>query len=253
MAFSYSLFLALLLLFPGFCFWAGWRVGQWTDFLSPAPDEPNSTFTLFMIVFGTLFGHLLGTAFFAVQGVWCRITDWCFVTGFDPNIYRALLRGTAGASAVPDLAFEVWLFSMLLIGASTGVFAHWISRREAVHAKADPITFGWLAPAVAAVKRGDSFVVAYVLTKTSHDGISVAYEGTVQQIALDGDQSIKLVVLNDVDRFLVRISDAGLVRLETEATPISQLQITAAEIANVALEVVQASAEDLAAVQHLDK
>ncbi|MEH3099409.1 hypothetical protein [Sphingomonas adhaesiva] len=95
MAFSYSLFLVLLLIFPGLCFWAGWRAGERTDFLSPSPDRPNSTVTLFIVVFGTIAGHLLGTGFFAAQAAWCRVTGMCLRIGFDPNVYRALLRGAA--------------------------------------------------------------------------------------------------------------------------------------------------------------
>lgn len=86
MAFSYSLFLILLLIFPGLCFWAGWRVGERIDFLSPSRDRPNSTLTLFMVVFGTIAGHLLGTGFFAVQASWCRATGLCVGVEFDPNI-----------------------------------------------------------------------------------------------------------------------------------------------------------------------
>lgn len=248
MAFSYSLFLVLLLLFPGLCFWAGWRFGERTDFLSPSPDVPNSTLTLFIVVIGTLAGHLLGTTYYTLQTLWCRTTGLCFQIPFDPNIYRALVKGAAAASDVPDFAFELWLFSMLMIGVGTGLLAQWLSHRKAITDRLDPIAFGWLTPAVRAVKRGDSFVVAYVLTKTSHDGASVAYEGTVQQLALDGDQSIKLIVLNDVDRFLVKITDTGLERLDSESTPITQLQITASEIVNVALEVVRAPQQDVAAV-----
>ncbi len=252
MAFSYPLFLVLLLIFPGLCFWAGWRAGERTDFLSPSPDRPNSTVTLFIVVLGTIAGHLLGTGFFAAQAVWCRATGVCFSIGFDPNVYRALLRGAADARGAPDLALEAWLLAMLLIGAITGVFAHWLVRREAVSGKTDPIAFGWLNPAVKAVKKGNSFVVAYVLTKTSHEGFIVAYEGIVQQLALDEDQSIKLVVLNEVDRFMVKISETGLDRVDTSSTPITQLQVTAAEIANVALEVVQAPAADVAALAQED-
>ena len=132
------------------------------------------------------------------------------------------------------------------------MIAHWMVQREAVSGKTDPIAFGWLNPAVQAVKKGDSFVVAYVLTKTSHECFTIAYEGTVQQLALDEDQSIKFVVLNDVDRFLVKISEKGLERVDAPSTPITQLQITAAEIANVALEVVRAPAVDIAAVEAED-
>lgn len=252
MAFSYSLFLVLLLIFPGLCFWAGWRAGERTDFLSPSPDRPNSTLTLFMVVFGTIVGHLLGTGFFALQAAWCQTTGFCFGVGFDPNIYRALLRGASDARGATDFALEAWLLAMLLVGVVTGVVAQWLVQRDAVSGKTDPIAFGWLNPAVQAVKKGDSFVVAYVLTKTNHDGFIVAYEGTVQQLALDEDQSIKLVILNDVDRFLVKISESGLDRVDTSSTPITQLQVTAAEIANVALEVVQAPAADVEAVAQED-
>lgn len=249
MAFSYTLFLVLLLIFPGLCFWAGWRFGERTDFLTPSPDVPNSTLTLFIVVVGTLLGHLLGTTFYAVQSSWCKLTELCITIPFDPNIYRALVKGTSAAGAAPDFAFELWLLSMLLVGAATGLLANWMSHWKWVTDRLDPVAFGWLTPAVQAVKQGDSFVVAYVLTKTSHDGASVAYEGTVQQLALDGDQSIKLIVLNDVDRFLVKITENGLERLDSESTPIVQLQITASEIVNVALEAVRAPQKDVAAVE----
>ena len=249
MALSYSLFLVLLLLFPGLCAWAGWRAGERTDLLSPSPDRPNSTTTLFIVVFGTIAGHLLGTALFAAQRAWCDTTNLCFAIGFDPSVYRALLRGGASARAAPDFALELWLLVTLLIGVLTGMAAYWMVQRDAVTGKTDPITFGWLNAAVQAVKKGDAFVVAYVLTKTSHEGLTVAYEGTVQQLALDEDQSIKLVVLNDVDRFLLRISDKGLERVDAPSTPINQLQIPVGEIANVALEIVRATEPDIAAVE----
>jgi hypothetical protein len=146
----------------------------------------------------------------------------------------------------------MWLLDMLLIGAATGMIAYWLVQREAVSGKTDPIAFGWLNPAVQAVKKEDSFVVVYVLTKTSPECFTIAYEGTVQQLALDEDQSIKFVVLNDVDRFLVKISERGLERVDAPPTPITQLQITAAEIANVALEVVRAPEGDVAALEAED-
>lgn len=253
MAFSYSLFLVLLLIFPGLCFWAGWRTGERSDFLSPSPDRPNSTATLFMVVVGTIGGHLLGTGFFVAQAAFCRLAGICVALSYDPNVYRALLRGVAGARDAPDLALESWLLAMLLIGLATGLLAHWLVRRKTISDRTDPIAFGWLNPAVQAVKEGNSFVVAYVLTKTTHECFTIAYEGTVQQLALDEDQSIRLVVLNDVDRFLVKISEDGLGRIDAPSTPITQLQITAAEIANIALEVVRAPELDLAALDAEDE
>lgn len=253
MAFSYSLFLVLLLLFPGFCAWAGWRAGERTDFLSPSPDRPNSTLTLFIVMLGTIVGHLLGALSFAAQADLCRHFPHCVAVNFDPNIYKALLRGAASARDASDIAIEAWLFAILLIGAASGAIAFWLSRREWVTARLDPIAFGWLAPAVQAVKKGDSFVVAYVLTKSSHEGASVAYEGTVQQLALDENQAIKMLVLNDVDRFLVKILDTGIRRFDTETTPIAQLQVAGEEIVNVALEVVRGAEIDIEAVDLLEE
>lgn len=197
---------------------------------------------------GTLCGHIVGAGLFALQSAWCANTAACFSVDYDPNVYRTLLKGATAAQNASDLAIELWLFFILLLGAISGGIAYWASRREAVSNRIDPIAFGWLTPAVQAVKRGDSFVVAYVLTKTSHEGVSVAYEGVVQQLALDGDQSIKLVVLNEVDRFLVKVTETGLERIDSQSSPIPQLQIAGAEIANVALEVVQAPQSDVNAI-----
>lgn len=202
-----------------------------------------------MIMVGTIGGHLLGGGIFALQSLWCAWTQICVNVDFDPNIYRTLLRGSAAAREVSDLAIELWLLFIFLIAALTGTIAFNLSRRDFVTRRLDPISFGWLTPAVQAVKRGDSFVVAYVLTKTSHEGASVAYEGPVQQLTLDDNQAIRTIVLNDVDRFLVKITKSGIRRLDSGSTPISQLQITSDEIVNVALEVVQATPQDVAALE----
>lgn len=249
MAFSYSLFIVLLLLFPGFCFWAGIRSGERSDLLTPAPDRPNSTATLFLILVGAILGHLLGTTWFVVQRIGCEWTRRCIEVSYDPNVYRALLRGTKSTTAVSDVAFEVWLLAMLLVGVVTGALGYVLIQRETVRKWIDPLTFGWLNPAVQAVKAGDAFVVAYVLTKTSHEGAAVAYEGIVQQLGLDEDQSIKLVILSEVDRFVVSISPEGIERKDVEASSIQQLHITAAEIANIALEVVRVPKRDVEAVE----
>jgi hypothetical protein len=91
---------------------------------------------------------------------------------------------------------------------------------------------------VRAVKAGKSVVVAYVVTKTSFNGASVAYEGIVDRLALDDDQRVVMIVLSRVDRFTVRIGDGGNIRRqESDGAPIAQMQFAAAEIANIAFEV----------------
>ena len=247
MAFSYSLFLVLLLLFPGLCFWAGFRLGERTDFLTPTPDRPNSTTTLLMIVLGTMLGHLIGAGAFAAQAGWCRWTRACVTTDFDPNVYRALLRGAAAQNPIPDLAIEAWLVAMLATGVATFAIGLALARSRMVTDRLDPIAFGWLNPAVQAVKAGHAVVIAYVVTKTSHDGLSLAYEGMVQQLGLDEDQSVRLVVLSEVDRFLVKIGPEGVERVSGDRAPLTQLQIRGEEIANIAFEVVRSIEIDFVA------
>jgi len=242
--FSYSLFLVLLLLFPGLCFWVGMRIGDRTDLASPAPERPNSTGTLFLIVLGTIIGHVVGSTYFVLQEVWCNASELCFPVSYDPNIYKALLQGGHAPEGISDFAVETWLVGILLVGFVASIIGHALVRWQKVTDVTDTLSFGWLNAAVKAVKAGDAFIVAYVLTKTTHEGmsegLSVAYEGEVQHLALDEDQSIKHVVLNEVDRFLVSVSNQGLSRIDVRGSVIEQLHITSDQIANVAFEIFRA-------------
>ena len=162
MAFSYSLFVILILLFPGLFFRAGLRAGEQSDFLTPAPDRPGSTSTLLIVMMGTVLGHILGTGFFAALVSWRKHTSLCIDVGFDPNPYKALLRGSAAAREIPDLALQIWLLAFFFIAVATGSLAYWMARRDVLTDRTDPIAYGWLNPAVQAVKKGNAFVVAYV-------------------------------------------------------------------------------------------
>jgi hypothetical protein len=236
--FSYTLVLALLLLFPGLCAFAGLRAGERTDLLAPRPEKPNSTNTLFVVVAGTIAGHTLGAGVFALQAAWCRWTGFCWTTAYDPNVYRVLLSNQHPAGELTDFAIEWWIFFLGALGAITGWFFSRAARSAAFKGTFDPIDFGWLNPAVQAVKAGNSVVVAYVVSKTSHNGASIAYEGIVDRLALDDDQKVAMLVLSRVDRFTVRIEDDGTIkRREGGGTPIAQMQFAAAEIANIAFEV----------------
>ncbi|MBI0533057.1 hypothetical protein [Sphingomonas sp. TX0522] len=238
MTFSYTLVLALLLLFPGLCAFAGLRAGERTDFLAPRPEKPNSTSTLFIVVAGTIVGHILGAGVFAAQAAWCRLTGLCVNIGYDPNVYRVLLASQHPAGGLTDGAIEWWIFFLGALGAGTGWFFSVAARSTAFKGTFDPIDFGWLNPAVQAVKAGNSVVVAYVVSKTSHNGTSIAYEGIVDRLALDDDQKVAMVVLSRVDRFTVRIEEDGSVRRhEGGGAPIPQMQFAASEIANIAFEV----------------
>jgi hypothetical protein len=236
--FSYTLVLALLLLFPGLCAFVGLRAGERTDFLAPRPEKPNSTSTLFIVVAGTIAGHILGAGVFAAQSIWCRLTGLCVSINYDPNVYRVLLASQHPTRDLTDGAIEWWIFFLGALGAATGWFFSRAARSAAFKGTFDPIDFGWLNPAVQAVKAGNSVVVAYVVSKTSHNGTSIAYEGIVDRLALDDDQKVVMVVLSRVDRFTVRIEEDGSVkRHEGGGAPIPQMQFGASEIANIAFEV----------------
>lgn len=236
--FSYTFVLALLLLFPGFCAWAGVRAGQRTDFLSPSPDLPNSTATVGIVVGGTIGGHITGAVLFTAQAWWCQATTRCVGIGFDPNVYRILLSSTHAGSSIPDAAIAWWLLALGLDGVLTGVAAYHLSRWSWLRDRWDRVSFGWLQPAVQAVKTRNSVVVAYVVTKTAHDGAIIAYEGIVRQLAIDADQRVTMIVLERVDRFLLKVTEAGVIRVNAPQSPIAQIQLRDSEIANVALEIV---------------
>ena len=239
MAFSYTLFLALILLFPGLCAWAGLRAGERTDLLTPRPDKPNSTSTLFVVVLGTLIGHLLGAAAFAVQAGLCRLTGLCRAIAFDPNVYRVMFASEKTAGVVTDLAIFAWLAELAVVGIAAGALVAVASRTAWIRERWDAIDFGWLNLPVRQVKAGDAVILAYVVSRTSHEGASVAYQGMVQQLAMDDDQTITMLVLRQVDRFLVRITDQGVERVNQSQQPIAQMQLHLSEIANVALEVIE--------------
>lgn len=238
MAFSYTLFLVLLLIFPGLCAYTGMRAGDRRDLLAPRPETPGSTATLATVVLGTIVGHLAGAGGFAAQAWWCAHGP-CMAVGFDPNVYRVMLAGGHPAATLPDAAIFAWLCYLLGVGAATGVAFHRGSRLGVVRRALDPVAFGWLHPIVEDVAGGRSFVLGYVLTRTAHDGTSLAFEGTVERLALGADQQVAMIVLGRVERFAVRIDGEGHVaRVNTEGQRIARLQIAGDQIANVALEVI---------------
>jgi hypothetical protein len=239
LAFSYTLFLALILLFPGLCAWAGLRASERTDLLTPRPDKPNSTATLFVVVLGTIAGHIIGALAFVIQDLWCGLTGWCVQVAFDPNVYRVVFAAGRTAGMVTDLAILSWLLELAVAGLLAGLLVAWLARSEWVKNRWDAIDYGWLNPLVQEVRTRNAVILAFVVTKTSHDGASIAYEGMVQQLALDDDQTIRMLVLGRVDRFLVRITGKGVERVDDTHQPIAQMQLHLEEIANVALKVIE--------------
>lgn len=88
------------------------------------------------------------------------------------------------------------------------------------------------------------FILAYVVTTLEHDGANVAYEGVVENIALDDNRAIKMLVLSSCDRFLVRVSSESAERVDLEHSPIPLIQLEAANFVNVALEIFDVEEEE---------
>jgi hypothetical protein len=236
-SFSYTLFLALLLLAPGLGLWAGLRAGERSELISQAPEKPGSTFSLLVIVFGALLGHILLSALFALQAGFCRSSNYCLALGFDPNIYRVILTNGRSAGAPNDGAFLSWFVSLLLPALIVGIVAYRASGWRWVRDLREASSFGWLKRWVDLARPANSFIIAYVVTTLEHDGANVAYEGIVENIALDENRAIKMLVLSRCDRFLVRVSAEKVERIDSEHTPIPLIQLESGNFINVALEV----------------
>jgi hypothetical protein len=237
MSFSYTLFLALLLLAPGLGVWAGLRAGERSELISQAPEKPGSTFSLLIIVFGSLAGHIILSALFAFQAWWCRPLGACITITFDPNVYRVILSNGRSARTPDDLAFLSWFVALLLPALIAAALAYWASTWKWLRSLRETAAFGWLKRWVDLARPADSFMVGYVVTKLEHDGAHVAYEGIVENIALDDNRAVAMIVLSRCDRFLVRVTADDVVRIDAEHTPIPLIQLEANNFVNVALEV----------------
>ena len=247
MSFSYTLFLALLLLAPGLAVWAGFRFGERPGLISQAPERPGSTISLLVIVFGALIGHLLTSGAFLLQSLWCRATELCVTVAFDPNVYREILLGGRGAAAATDAAIFAWFLALLLPAAAVGFVSYRASRWPWVQNLREQATFGWLKSWIDRARPADSFIVAYVVTTLQHEGASVAYEGMVESLALDEQRTIVMLVLRDCNRFLVRVTPTGIERVRIEQLSISLIQLAGDKLVNVALEVFDSSDDEAAA------
>lgn len=234
MTFGYTLLGALLLLLPGFAGYYGYRVGEASDFVSPRPDRPNSTQTIFLIVLLALVGHVGGAGLFAINEI---LASWkTLVTlSYDPNPYKALLSGQA-PSGLSSLAIELELSFFLALAVAMFSMCEKAARAKIVSARTDPIRFGWLAPIVQKADAGDHVAVGYVRTTSEYEGAWIAYEGSVRRLTLDDDDGIKMIVLEQCDRFLVRIKDDRMERVDVESTPIAMMHIANEQIADFAIE-----------------
>jgi hypothetical protein len=243
-SFSYTLFLALLLLAPGLGVWAGLRAGERHELISQSPEKPGSTFSLLVIVFGALAGHIMLSALFAMQASLCQATGRCLAIGFDPNVYRVILTSAKDAGTTSDWAFLAWFVALLVPALIVGGAAYWASGWHWVRDLRESSTFGWLKRWVDLARPANGFIIAYVVTTLEHEGANVAYEGIVETLALDDNRAITMLVLSRCDRFLVRITPDTVERINADHAPIPLIQLEARSFVNVALEVFEVDLSD---------
>ncbi|MBW6531452.1 hypothetical protein KZ820_11970 [Sphingomonas sp. RRHST34] len=236
MNWGYPLLGTLVLLFPGLCAWLGLRSGSRIDYLSPLPDRPNSTSTLFVILAGALLAHVVGAGLFAVQELYCRRAP-CLRLPVDPNVYKAMLRHDqvfAGTSTAIALA----LLFFTLLGLLSAASFQRVARSVPLSAVMRPELHGWVRMIAAGTADPDRLVIASVLTRTGHNGRFAGYEGIVHQFTLDEDEVVAMIVLAEADRFLIEIGDTAASRHHVEDRSMSLVQLQQAEIANVAFDVI---------------
>ncbi|WP_443750808.1 hypothetical protein [Asticcacaulis solisilvae] len=241
MNFSYTLFLVLLLISPGLAVWAGFRIGEKNDLLAQAPEKPQSTLSLIVIVFGALAGHILMAGLYVAQAWFCAISRMCWTPGFDPDVYRVILVGKAPAG-ISDFAIGSWLVVLLLPPVLMFVISLGVSQLKRVRNFREASTFGWLKAVVDRRQGKEGFILAYVVTSMEKDGAFVAFEGILENFAFDDNKAIAMVVLSQCERFVVRIEDGRFYRTapSQDQNKIQLIQIEAKNFKNIALEVFDA-------------
>ena len=242
MTFGYALLGALVLLLPGFAGYFGLRIGEARDFVSPRPDRPNSNLTIFLVVALALGAHVFGAGIFALNEL---IAAWkpLIRLSYEPNPYKALLSGHA-PQGLSSLAIELELLFFLGLAVLMGWICETIARTSPITARADPLRFGWLLPIVQKVEAGGHVAVGYVRTTSGHDGAWIAYEGSVRRLTLDEDDGIRMIVLEQCDRFLVQMKDGKIERVDMESAPIAMMHLAADQIADFAVELFEVPESD---------
>ncbi len=237
MTFGFALLGALILLLPGFAGYYGIRLAETANLIKPAPDRPNSNFTIFVIVLLALVAHLAGAVLFAANEIVARSAVLLHLP-FDPNAYHVLWSGqVTGTMSSVAFAWELGYFLLLTFGM--GIGCNMLVAQSRITSVTEPPRFGWLLPIARQVEAGSHVVIGYVLTTTGHDGAWIAYQGMVRRLALNDDDAIEMIVLEQCDRFVVRIVDGKVERVASGGQTIELLHLRNEQVANYALEVIE--------------
>lgn len=244
MAFSYALFLSLMLLAPGFAAWAGVVAAERAELLSIRPERPNSTRTLFIVLIGALLGHAGASLILGMMSLPCEIGGPCLRLPFEPNLYKVIAtpandRGLQAAIAVP-----VWLFTIIATSYLTMLATEKASRDLDLDTRLQGRGQEWLAPLAAASREKNSAgIVGYVLSEVDLAGRHLAYEGTITKIGIDEDGAVTMIAMNTVERFHLEVSDEKVRRIDGLSPVIATMTLRGDKIANVAFQVARYAEE----------
>lgn len=247
MSLTFNLILALFLLAPGLGMFAGVYTGGRAPF-RPAPAEPGSIHALALVSIGALLCHALFAWLFAGMDLYCGHGP-CFAVGFDPNPYETILdlrQILAASSTNPVPAGELssggvaWLFTILLIigfvGFLFGLLAMLVVNRTGLMRAT---VYGWADEVLRGADTRAHVFTAYVLTDTEKDGNLLGYEGSLIDMRQSPSGEIRVVVLKDVEPFVVQM-ESNSARRKPEPTEakssdlINVLTIEGAHIKNIA-------------------
>lgn len=236
MAWLFAVPLSLIFFFPGICGWVGLRSGAAQDYLSPIPDKFRSTEAFFIILLGTLCGHALGTMFFTAMEYFCTFGS-CYTVAYEPNVYKWSQPAVDDARLSAG-AISLCIFFILSLGSIVGGIFYKIAPKKFVTTALRPAGTGWIRSIGEAASDDEKLVTAFVLTKLAKDDRIVAYEGMVRQITLDDEQKVAMIVLEEVDRFMVQIMKTKFKTISCEVQPIQSMQFVTNEISNIAFEII---------------
>lgn len=247
MSLTFNLILALFLLAPGLGMFAGVYTGGRAPF-RPAPAEPGSIHALALVSIGALLCHALFAWLFAGMDLYCS-HQTCFAVDYDPNPYEtildlreALAADKAAASTGDHLSASgvAWLFTSLLligfVGFLIGLLAMLVVNRTGLMRAT---VYGWADEVLRGADTKAHVFTAYVLTDTEKDGALLGYEGSLIDMRQSPSGEIRVVVLKDVEPFVVQMeTDSARRRPEpVEAKSldlINVLTIEGAHIKNIA-------------------
>lgn len=221
---SLGLVFALFLLAPGLSFFAGLFLGEHRGGVQPAPPPPGSLTALVLVGMSALAVHALGAVALAFAATIGRVQFDFFAEA--AATARGAPNGARGMAVALGYLLALSVAGYLAARAAYGF--NWVRRS----------LYGWMADSIERSRRTDRYVSAYVLSAVTHDRVRLGYQGLVENVMLDSDREIESLVLLDVSRFTLRLSDHGHVytrRHEGDALP--RLHLDHTQIGNIVFDV----------------